>query len=78
MDFELSEEQLMIKQTAREFAESEIAPSAVDRDKNSEFPAEIVKKLGELGFMGMMVAPEYDGAGTIYRPNRNNTIYFRK
>ena len=63
MDFELSEEQLMIQQTAREFAESEIAPSAVERDKNAEFPTDIVKKLGELGFMGMMVSPEYDGAG---------------
>ncbi len=63
MDFELSEEQVMIQQTAREFAESEIAPSAVERDKNAEFPTEIVKKLGELGFMGMMVSPEYDGAG---------------
>ncbi len=63
MDFELSEEQLMIQQTARDFAESEIAPSAVERDKNAEFPTDIVKKLGELGFMGMMVSPEYDGAG---------------
>ena len=53
----------MIQQTAREFSESEILPTAVQRDKNSEFPTEIVKKLGELGFMGMMVAPEYDGAG---------------
>ncbi|MBL1213244.1 MAG: acyl-CoA dehydrogenase [Ignavibacteriae bacterium] len=63
MNFELSEEQVMIQQTAREFAESEIAPSAVERDKNAEFPTEIVKKLGELGFMGMMTSPEYDGAG---------------
>lgn len=63
MNFQLTEEQLMIQQTAREFAESEIAPTAVERDKNAEFPTEIVKKLGELGFMGMMVDPEYDGAG---------------
>jgi alkylation response protein AidB-like acyl-CoA dehydrogenase len=63
MKFDLTEEQLMIQQTAREFAESEIAPSAVERDKNAEFPAEIVKKLGELGFLGMMVSPEYGGAG---------------
>jgi alkylation response protein AidB-like acyl-CoA dehydrogenase len=63
MNFEFSEEQLMIQQTAREFAESEIAPSSVERDKNSEFPTDIVKKLGELGFMGMMVSPDYDGAG---------------
>lgn len=63
MNFQLTEEQLMIQQTAKEFAQSEIAPSSVERDKNAEFPFEIVKKLGELGFMGMMVAPEYDGAG---------------
>lgn len=63
MDFNLTEEQLMIQQTAREFAENEIAPSSIERDKNSEFPFEIVKKLGELGFMGMMVSPEFEGAG---------------
>lgn len=63
MNFEFSEDQLMIQQTAREFAEAEIAPSAVERDIKSEFPREIVKKLGELGFMGMMSAPEYGGAG---------------
>ncbi|MBA4407425.1 acyl-CoA dehydrogenase, partial [bacterium] len=63
MNFELTEEQLMIQQTAREFAESEIAPSAVKRDIEAKYPTEIVKKLGELGFMGMMVAPQYDGAG---------------
>jgi alkylation response protein AidB-like acyl-CoA dehydrogenase len=63
MNFEFTEEQLMIQQTAKDFAISEIAPSAVERDKNAVFPAEIVKKLGELGFMGMMVSPEYDGAG---------------
>lgn len=63
MNFEFSEEQLMIQQTAREFAQNEIAPSVIERDKEAKFPAEIVKKLGELGFMGMMIAPEYDGAG---------------
>lgn len=63
MNFSLNEEQLMIQETAREFAKSEIAPSSVERDKKGEFPTEIVKKLGELGFMGMMVSPEYDGAG---------------
>jgi alkylation response protein AidB-like acyl-CoA dehydrogenase len=63
MNFEFTEDQLMIQQSAREFAEAEIAPTAVERDKNAEFPEEIVKKLGELGFLGMMVAPEYDGAG---------------
>ncbi len=63
MNFEFTEEQLMIQKTAKEFAENEIHPSAVERDKNSEFPAEIISKLGELGFMGMMVSPEYGGAG---------------
>jgi len=63
MNFSFTEEQLMIKQTAKEFAESEIAPTAVERDLKAEFPYEIVKKLGELGFMGMMVPPEWGGAG---------------
>ena len=63
MNFNLTEEQLMIQQSAREFAEQEIAPSSVERDMTGEFPAEIVKKLGELGFMGMMVPPEHGGAG---------------
>lgn len=63
MNFEFTEDQLMIQQTARDFAEKEIAPTAVERDKNAEFPADIVKKLGELGFLGMMVSPEYGGAG---------------
>jgi alkylation response protein AidB-like acyl-CoA dehydrogenase len=63
MNFEFTEEQLMIQQSAREFAEAEIAPTAVERDKNAEFPEGIVKQLGELGFMGMMVSPEYEGAG---------------
>ncbi|HPO56229.1 MAG TPA: acyl-CoA dehydrogenase [Ignavibacteriaceae bacterium] len=63
MNFQFTEEQEMIRQTAKDFAEAEIAPSATERDINGEFPVEIVKKLGELGFMGMMVSPEYGGAG---------------
>ena len=63
MNFDLNEEQLMIQQTAREFAQAEIAPTAIQRDKEAIFPTEIVKKLGELGFMGMMIDPKYDGAG---------------
>lgn len=63
MNFEFTEEQLMIQQMAREFAESEIAPTAIERDKEAKFPTEIVKKMGELGFMGMMIDPEYEGAG---------------
>ncbi len=63
MNFILTEEQLMIQQTAKDFAEQKIAPTAVQRDKEVIFPTEIIKKLGELGFMGMMVDPKYDGAG---------------
>jgi len=63
MTFDFTEEQLMIQESARDFAQNEIAPSAVERDIKAEFPAEIVKKMGELGFMGMMVSPDYGGAG---------------
>ena len=63
MNFEFTEDHLMIKESAMDFAQNEIAPSAVQRDKDAEFPNEIVKKMGELGFMGMMVSPEYGGAG---------------
>jgi len=63
MNFDFTEEQLMIQQTAKEFAESEIEPTAIERDIKAEFPTEIVKKLGGLGFMGMMVSPQYEGAG---------------
>ena len=63
MNFDLTEEHLMIQESAKDFALNEIAPSAVQRDKTAEFPAEIVKKMGELGFMGMMVSPDYGGAG---------------
>jgi alkylation response protein AidB-like acyl-CoA dehydrogenase len=63
MNFELTEDQLAIKMAARDFAENEIAPSQIERDKEAKFPYDIVKKMGELGFMGMMVAPEWGGAG---------------
>src|SRR5690554_3030963 len=63
MNFDFTEEHLMIQQSAKEFAQEAIAPTAVERDITAEFPAEIVKQLGELGFMGMMVSPEYGGAG---------------
>ncbi len=63
MNFDFTEDQKMIQESAREFAQAEIAPTAVERDIKAEFPAEIVKKLGELGFLGMMVPPEYGGAG---------------
>ncbi|MFC1553805.1 acyl-CoA dehydrogenase [candidate division KSB1 bacterium] len=63
MDFELSEEQLFVKKTVRDFAEKELAPGAQERDEKMEFPTEQVKKLGELGFMGVTVPEEYGGAG---------------
>jgi alkylation response protein AidB-like acyl-CoA dehydrogenase len=63
MDFLLTGEQKMILETARDFARKEIAPTTIERDKNAEFPREIINKLAELGFMGMMVDPKYDGAG---------------
>ncbi len=63
MNFEFTEEQSMIQQMAKDFAESEIAPTAVERDQSCEFPTEIIKKMGELGLMGMMVSPDYGGAG---------------
>ncbi|HYM20065.1 MAG TPA: acyl-CoA dehydrogenase [Candidatus Kapabacteria bacterium] len=63
MNFQLSEDHIAIRDAARDFAVNEIAPTAVERDITGEFPYEIVKKLGELGFMGMMVSPEYGGSG---------------
>jgi alkylation response protein AidB-like acyl-CoA dehydrogenase len=63
MNFEFTEDQLAIRDAAKDFAVNEIAPSAVARDIKAEFPEEIVKKMGELGFMGMMVSPDWGGAG---------------
>jgi alkylation response protein AidB-like acyl-CoA dehydrogenase len=63
MNFEFTEEHKAIKDAAKDFAENEIAPSQIERDIKAEFPYEIIKKLGELGFMGMMVSPEWGGAG---------------
>jgi alkylation response protein AidB-like acyl-CoA dehydrogenase len=63
MDFNLSEEQLMIQQAARDFAQTELLPGVIERDNLQKFPAEQVKKMGELGFLGMMVDPKYGGAG---------------
>ena len=63
MDFKLTEEQLMIQQAARDFAQTELLPGVIERDEHSIFPADAVKKMGELGFLGMMVDPKYGGAG---------------
>lgn len=63
MLFELSEEQLMIQKAARDFAQQECLPGVIERDEHQKFPREQVMKLADLGFMGMMVDPEYGGAG---------------
>jgi alkylation response protein AidB-like acyl-CoA dehydrogenase len=63
MHFQLSEEQLMIQQAARDFAQTELKPGVIERDEHQKFPAEQVKKLGELGFLGMMVSEKFGGSG---------------
>ncbi|AZA73870.1 acyl-CoA dehydrogenase [Chryseobacterium indoltheticum] len=63
MDFNLSEEQLMIQQAARDFAQNELLPEVIERDREQKFPTEQVKKMGEMGLLGMMVDPQYGGAG---------------
>ena len=63
MYFELSEEHLMIQQAARDFANTELKPGVIERDELQKFPHEQIKKLGELGFLGMMVDPKYNGSG---------------
>lgn len=63
MNFQLSEEHLMIQQAARDFAQNELLPGVIERDELQKFPAEQIKKMGELGFMGLMVDPTYGGAG---------------
>ena len=63
MDFSLSETHTMIRETARKFADERIAPGTIDRDEKEEFPREIIRELGALGFMGMMVPEEWGGSG---------------
>jgi len=63
MQFQLSEEHLMIQKAARDFAQSECLPGVIERDEHQKFPREQILKLADLGFMGMMVNPEYGGAG---------------
>lgn len=63
MIFELTEEQKMIRDVARDFAQNELKQGVIERDENQIFPSEQIKKLGELGFMGMMVDPQYGGSG---------------
>lgn len=63
MDFNLTEEQIMIQQAARDFAQTELLPGVIERDEYSKFPTEQVKMMADLGFLGMMVDPKYGGAG---------------
>ena len=63
MDFSLTEEHKMIRDAARDFAQTELLPGVIERDETQSFPTEQIKKLGDLGFMGMMVDPKYGGAG---------------
>ena len=63
MHFELTEEHLMIQKAARDFAQNELKPGVIERDEKQQFPAEQIKKLAELGFLGMMVDPKYGGSG---------------
>jgi len=61
MNFQLTEEHLSVQKAARDFAQSELLPGVIERDTHQKFPVEQVKKMGELGFMGMMVDPKYNG-----------------
>tara|TARA_R110001583_G_scaffold122337_1_gene273625 strand:+ start:7891 stop:9033 length:1143 start_codon:yes stop_codon:yes gene_type:complete len=63
MDFNLTEEQIMIRDAARDFAQTELLPGVIERDEKQQFPTEQIKKMGELGFLGMMVDPQYGGSG---------------
>ncbi|MEK6476100.1 acyl-CoA dehydrogenase [Catalinimonas sp. 4WD22] len=63
MDFQFTEEHLAVQEAARDFAQTELLPGVIERDEKQQFPAEQIKKMGALGFMGMMVSPEYGGGG---------------
>ncbi len=63
MNFQLTEEHLAVQSAARDFAQTELLPGVIERDEKQQFPSEQIKKMGELGFMGMMVDPKYNGGG---------------
>ncbi|MDP2059980.1 MAG: acyl-CoA dehydrogenase family protein, partial [Flavobacteriaceae bacterium] len=63
MDFNLTEEQLLIKEAASDFAKTFLLPGVIDRDEHQRFPKEEINQMGELGFLGMMASPEYGGGG---------------
>src|ERR1035438_1086318 len=66
MDFELSEEQLLIQEMVREFAAAEVAPIAAEIDRNHRFPEELIPKLAEVGLLGVPYPEEFGGAGADY------------
>ena len=61
--FQLTEEHLAVQQAARDFAQNELKPGVIERDTKAAYPTEQVRKMAELGFLGMMVSPEYGGGG---------------
>ena len=63
MDFKLTEEHIMIRDAARDFAKTELLPGVIERDNKQEFPTQQIKMMGEMGFLGMMVDPKYGGGG---------------
>src|SRR3954451_10690843 len=67
IDFELTDEQKLIRETARDFSDGEVAPRARENDRNEHFDTELVQKLAEMGFLGAIVPEEYGGRGVDYR-----------
>ena len=63
MNFEFTEEQIMIRQSARDYAQRELSKDVLERDEHCVFPAEHIKNLSELGFLGMLVSSKYGGTG---------------
>src|SRR5436190_20359560 len=63
MNFQFTEEHLSVQKAARDFAQTELLPGVIERDSEQKFPTEQIKKMGELGFMGMMTDPKYNGGG---------------
>ena len=63
MNFELTEEQIAVREAARDFAQNDLLPGVIERDDKQMYPKEQVKKMGELGFLGMMADPKYNGGG---------------
>lgn len=63
LNFQLSEEQRAVREAARDFAQTELLPGVIERDEEARFPTEQVRRMGELGFLGMMVSPDYGGSG---------------